>query len=185
MMSNDGNMTIEKLRAEVENEHRFKSVRRGYDKKIVNAYLEEMEEKHQQQLELEREKTKVIQNKNQQLMEQIDKMNEKIDTLISKLENREATENAVVESMMNGLKETNSRLMEENSEKQVKIAELETRLQSMEAEVIDYTDMLSALDKKLKDLLNEKVNECSDVIAAWELQFEQTKNDIRNKIKCE
>ncbi len=182
MMGNDGNMTIEKLRAEVENEHRFKSVRRGYDKKVVNAYLEEMEEKHQQQLELEREKTKAVQNKNHQLMEQIDKMNEKIDILINKLENREATENAVVESMMNGLKETNNSLMEENTKKQMKIAELEAGIQAMKVEVMNYTEMLSALDKKLKDLLNEKINECNDVINAWEVQFEQTKNDIKNKI---
>ena len=183
MMSNDGNMTIEKLRAEVENEHRFKSVLRGYDKKVVNAYLEEMEEKYQQQIELEREKAKVMQNKNEELTEQIDKMNEKIDGLINKLENREAAENAVVESMMNGLKETNSSLMEENSKKQMKIVELETSLQAMKVEVMNYTDMLSALDKKLKDLLNEKINECNDVINAWEIQFEQTKDDIRKKME--
>lgn len=182
-MKNVEKMTIEKLRTEVENEHRFKSVRRGYDKKSVNAYLENLEEKHQHQLEMEREKTQAVQNKNQQLVDEIDKMNEKIGELQNKLENREATEKAVAESMLEGLKETNCQLMEENSKSQMKIAELEGNLRSIKAEVVNYTDMLSALDKKLKVLLNEKINECNNVIEAWETQFEQTKNDIIKKME--
>lgn len=181
----DEKMTIERLRAEVENEHRFKSVRRGFDKKAVNVYLENLEEKFRQQLSIEKNKTEAMQDKNQQLMDQIDKMNEKIDELQNKLENREATEKAVVESMMNKMKETNHQLMEENTRKQMKITELEERIGAMKAEVLNYTEMLSALDKKLKQLLAEKINECNDVIDAWEIQFEQTKNQIQEKIDSE
>lgn len=179
----DGKMTIERLRAEVENEHRFKSVRRGFDKKAVNAYLEDLEEKFRQQLVIEKNKTEAMQDKNQQLTDQIDKMNEKIDELQNKLENREATEKAVVESMMNKMKETNHQLMEENTKKQMKITELEECIGAMKAEVLNYTEMLSALDQKLKQLLAEKINECNDVIDAWEVQFEQTKNQIKEKIE--
>lgn len=182
-MNKDEKMTIEKLRTEVENEHRFKSVWHGYDKKTVNEYLENVERKHQQQIEIEKENAKTIQSKNEQLMAQIDELNEKMEILQNKLDNKEATEKAVVESMLNGLKETNNRLMEENSKKKMRIAELEETIQSMRTEVINYTDMLSALDKKLKELLNEKINECNDVIDAWETQFEQTKNDIKGKME--
>lgn len=181
MMNNDENMTIEKLRAKMENEHRFKSVRRGYDKKVVNAYLENMEQEHQREMELEREKTKIMQNRNEQLMGQIDKMNDKIDELISKLENRDATGNSVVESMLNSLKETNSKLTEETNKKQMRIVELEEKIQSMKAEAMNYIDMLSALNEKGKEQLNEKINECNNVIEDWESKFQQTKNDIKEK----
>lgn len=58
--------------------------------------------------------------------------------------------------MMDELKETNSKLMKENSRKQMEIANLEERITKMREDVTNYTAMLSALDKQLKELLNEK-----------------------------
>lgn len=181
-MMEDRMMTIEKLRNEVENEHRFKSVRRGYDKKTVNVYLEELEIKHREQLESEEENTRAAQDKNRQLMEHIDKMKEQIAELQNKLDNREATERAVAESMLEGLKETNSKLTEENSTKQLRIAELEEQIKTMRADVDNYTNMLVVLDKKLKQMLDEKLSECYDVIDAWEVQFDNTSKEIKEKI---
>ena len=79
--------------------------------------------------------------------------------------------------------ETGTFRNKKTGKKKMRIAELEETIQSMRTEVINYTDMLSALDKKLKELLNEKINECNDVIDAWETQFEQTKNDIKGKME--
>ena len=182
-MNSDEKMTIEKLRAEVENEHRFKSVWRGYEKNAVNEYIKDMGKKHQKQLEEQQENFKATLSKNKQMVEQINKMNDKIDELQNKLQNREKTENSVVQNMINGLKETNSRLMEENGKKKMQIAKLEERIEAMREDVMNYTDMLAALDKRLKELLNEKISECNDVIDAWESQFEQTKNDIKTKME--
>lgn len=43
MMERDGSLGLDSLRAKVENEHRFKSVYRGYDKKSVNEYISSLE----------------------------------------------------------------------------------------------------------------------------------------------
>ena len=65
----------------------------------------------------------------------------------------------------------------------MKIAELEDRIKTMQEDVINYTEMLEALDKRLKEMLNEKISQCNDVIDAWEIQFKKTKNNIKEKIK--
>lgn len=51
----------------------------------------------------------------------------------------------------------------------------------MKAEAMNYIDMLSALNEKGKEQLNEKINECNNVIEDWESKFQQTKNDIKEK----
>lgn len=182
-MNNEEKVTIETIREEVENEHRFKSVWRGYEKNAVNEYIKDLEEKQKQQIEVEQEKAKAILSKNQQMIKQIDEMNVQIDELREKLKKREATENSVVQKMIHSLKETNSKLMEENSNKKMQIAALEERMEAMREDVVNYSNMLSALDKRLKELLNEKISECNDVIDAWEAQFEQTTNDIKTKME--
>lgn len=182
-MNNEEKVTIETIREEVENEHRFKSVWRGYEKNAVNEYIKDLEEKQKQQIEVEQEKAKAILSKNQQMIKQIDEMNVRIDELREKLKKREATENSVVQKMIHSLKETNSKLMEENSNKKMQIAALEERMEAMRGDVVNYSNMLSALDKRLKELLNEKISECNDVIDAWEAQFEQTTNDIKTKME--
>ena len=53
----------------------------------------------------------------------------------------------------------------------------------MREDVTNYTAMLSALDKQLKELLNEKMDECNRIIDTWERQFLQTKNGIEEKLK--
>ena len=83
---------------------------------------------------------------------------------------------------MDELKETNSKLMKENSRKQMEIANLEERITKMREDVTNYTAMLSALDKQLKELLNEKMDECNSIIDTWERQFLQTKNGIEENI---
>lgn len=175
--------TIDSLRHELENENRFTVAWRGYSKKEVNNYLQDIQQKHVESVEEEQKKTKSEQSKNEQLMLQIEKMNERIEELQRKLENREATEKSVVQKMIDGLKETNSNLMDENSRKQIKIAELEDRMKTMQEDVINYTEMLEALDKRLKEMLNEKISQCNDVIDAWEIQFKKNKNNIKEKMK--
>ena len=175
--------TIDSLRHELENENRFTVAWRGYSKKEVNNYLQDIQQKHVESVEEEQKKTKSEQSKNEQLMLQIEKMNERIEELQRKLENRDATEKSVVQKMIDGLKETNSNLMDESSRKQMKIAELEDRIKTMQEDVINYTEMLEALDKRLKEMLNEKISQCNDVIDAWEIQFKKNKNNIKEKMK--
>lgn len=110
-------------------------------------------------------------------------MNSKIEELQNKLENRDEAEKSVVQKMMDSLKETNSSLMEENSRKKMEIARLEERIETMKSDVINYTEMLAALDKQLKEVLNGKISECNDLIDTWERQFEQTKEGIKEKME--
>ena len=42
-MDNEGKTTIENLRKDLENKHRFTSVWRGYNKKKVKDYMQNME----------------------------------------------------------------------------------------------------------------------------------------------
>ena len=182
-MANEGKTTIENLRKDLENEHRFTSVWRGYNKKEVNDYLQNMENEQARRIEEERNSAKEEQERSKELILQIQKQNQKIQELQKKLDNRDATEKSVVQKMMDELKEANSKLMKENSRKQMEIANLEERITKMREDVTNYTAMLSALDKRLKELLNEKMDECNNIIDTWERQFLQTKNGIEEKLK--
>ena len=182
-MANEEKTTLENLRKYLENEHRFTSVWRGYNKKEVNDYLQNMENEQARRIEEERNSAKEEQERSKELILQIQKQNQKIQELQKKLDNRDATEKSVVQKMMDELKETNSKLMKENSRKQMEIANLEERITKMREDVTNYTAMLSALDKRLKELLNEKMDECNNIIDTWERQFLQTKNGIEEKLK--
>lgn len=182
-MDNEGKTTIENLRKDLENKHRFTSVWRGYNKKEVNDYMQNMENEQARRIEEERNSVKEEQERSKELILQIQKQNQKIQELQKKLDNRDATEKSVVQKMMDELKETNSKLMKENSRKQMEIANLEERITKMREDVTNYTAMLSALDKQLKELLNEKMDECNNIIDTWERQFLQTKNGIEEKLK--
>ena len=182
-MANEEKTTIENLRKDLENEHRFTSVWRGYNKKEVNDYLQNMENEQARRIEEERNSAKEEQERSKELILQIQKQNQKIQELQKKLDNRDATEKSVVQKMMDELKETNSKLMKENSRKQMEIANLEERITTMRQDATDYTAMLSALDKRLKELLNEKMDECNNIIDTWKRQFLQTKNGIEEKLK--
>lgn len=182
-MANEEKTTIENLRKDLENEHRFTSVWRGYNKKEVNDYLQNMENEQARRIEEERNSAKEEQERSKELILQIQKQNQKIQELQKKLDNRDTTEKSVVQKMMDELKETNSKLMKENSRKQMEIANLEERITKMREDVTNYTAMLSALDKRLKELLNEKIDECNNIIDTWERQFLQTKNGIEEKLK--
>ena len=116
-MGKDDKATIENLRRKIENENRFSSAWRGYNKGEVNEYLQNIGANQAKQIEEERKKTKAEHDKNQQLLAQIQKMNSKIEELQNKLEIRDEAEKSVVQKMMDSLKETNSSLMEENSRK--------------------------------------------------------------------
>ena len=182
-MANEEKTTIENLRKDLENEHRFTSVWRGYNKKEVNDYLQNMENEQARRIEEERNSAKEEQERSKELILQIQKQNQKIQELQKKLDNRDATEKSVVQKMMDELKETNSKLMKENSRKQMEIANFEERITKMREDVTNYTAMLSALDKRLKEFLNEKMDECNNIIDTWERQFLQTKNGIEEKLK--
>ena len=179
-MDNEGKTTIENLRKS-ENKHRFTSVWRGYNKKEVNDYMQNME--NEQARRIEEERNSVKEDGKKQRINFADSKTNRRRQEFKKLDNREATEKSVVQKMMDELKETNSKLMKENSRKQMEIANLEEQYTKMREDVTNYTAMLSALDKQLKELLNEKMDECNSIIDTWERQFLQTKNGIEEKLK--
>ena len=55
-------ISIEQLRAGVENEHRFQTVFRGYDKKDVNEYLQELADNYQRTIDDLNRKRTVMKN---------------------------------------------------------------------------------------------------------------------------
>ena len=122
-MDNEGKTTIENLRKDLENKHRFTSVWRGYNKKEVNDYMQNMENEQARRIEEERNSVKEEQERSKELILQIQKQNSENSRSYRKnLDNRDATEKSVVQKMMDELKETNSKLMKENSRKQMEIA---------------------------------------------------------------
>ena len=85
-MGKDDKATIENLRRKIENENRFSSAWRGYNKGEVNEYLQNIGENQAKQIEEERKKTNAEHDKNQQLLAQIQKMNSKIEELQKELQ---------------------------------------------------------------------------------------------------
>ena len=77
-MANEEKTTIENLRKDLENEHRFTSVWRGYNKKEVNDYLQNMENEQARRIEEERNSAKEEQERSKELILQIQKQNQKI-----------------------------------------------------------------------------------------------------------
>ena len=179
------NRSIDKLRAEVENEHRFDTTRKGYDKKAVNAYLEELESIHEQKLDNEHQKTIDSENRNKQLLEQINGLNEKIEELNKKLADREEMEQRVADSIMEPIREANRALTEEGKRKDIKILQLEKQIQAMRENAINYTNVLSTLDDKLSSMLNAKFEECNDIIETWKMQFERNNKELGMQIEID
>ena len=75
-------VSIEQLRAGVENEHRFQTVFRGYDKKDVNEYLQELAENYQ----------KTIDDLNQKRDTSIRDISNSYETLLSDLKQKKESE---------------------------------------------------------------------------------------------
>ena len=67
-MDNEGKTTIENLRKDLENKHRFTSVWRGYNKKEVNDYMQNMENEQARRIEEERNSVKEEQERSKELI---------------------------------------------------------------------------------------------------------------------
>ena len=80
-MDNEGKTTIENLRKDLENKHRFTSVWREYDKKEVNDYMQNMENEQARRIEEERNCVNEEQERSKELILQIQKQNQKIQEL--------------------------------------------------------------------------------------------------------
>ena len=65
-MDNEGKTTIENLRKDLENKHRFTSVWRGYNKKEVNDYMQNMENEQARRIEEERNSVKEEQERSKE-----------------------------------------------------------------------------------------------------------------------
>lgn len=199
------NNSIEKLRTEVEHNCRFKKAFRGYDKTDVDQYIAELQKNNEQfrtdileenrvlgekNKELSRilqeknaELSRVLEEKNEELENTVTTLNAQINELENKIKNREMAEKKVEESVVDKLKSTNEMLMTENRKKELIIKEMEEKISAMQENVENYSDLLKVLDKKLSQMLKEKVEECEDIIMAWEGQFDKTNQDLRAKIK--
>lgn len=199
------NNSIEKLRTEVEHNCRFKKAFRGYDKTDVDQYIAELQKNNEQfrtdileenrvlgekNKELSRilqeknaELSRVLEEKNEELENTVTTLNAQINELENKIKNREMAEKKVEESVVDKLKSTNEMLMTENRKKELIIKEMEEKISAMQENVENYSDLLKVLDKKLSQMLKEKVEECEDIIMAWEGQFDKTNQELRAKIK--
>ena len=66
-MADDGSLSIEELRAEVENDQRFKTVYRGFDKKSVNAYIKSLENEMQMAVNKVKAEAREAENKSNEM----------------------------------------------------------------------------------------------------------------------
>lgn len=170
---------IEQLRTEVEQNYRFKKAFHGYDKGSVDMYIEEMKKNHEQICADMLEERESLTKKNRELLEKISHMEQEIDELNDKIEKREQTEKTIEESVVEKLKRRNEILMKENTAKELKMKEQDEKISSMRQNVETYADLLKELDKKLSKMLHSKMEECEDIIVAWEEQFDKTGSQLK------
>lgn len=141
-MGNDNEISIESLRADVENEYRFKSVYRGYDKKSVNAYISSL-------------KSDTIGT--------IEKLKEDVRIAEAESEDSKSRYLTCKEDMESNTIRYKKRMEQLKSECEDKIQEIEkqksAQIQQMEAEMnAKMADIISQKDKEIQNLNNKLVN---------------------------
>ncbi len=177
------NVSIEDLRSAVENEHRFATVLRGYDKKAVNTYLKEMEENYQQSLAEYDEKRVDIIKENELLNEKVEILNARIKDLNARLDAKRDNDEKIRQTVMAEMSVKTNQIKSEKREVELKLTETEKELENFKADVKEATGELNGMSEKLEKLLREKFDECAEIIKTWDTQHSVVVENIENQVK--
>ena len=145
--------TIEQLRTGIENEHRFQTVFRGYDKNSVNTYLGEVKEKYKNIIDdLEKKKDSIIADRENQYKQDIEMLEKQHEALLNEKQNEY---NKVIEELKN---KNEKALSESEKSYQQQLDEIVNRNKNVYTQKEQkYTETINELNKKIKMLADENL----------------------------
>ncbi len=178
----DESVSIEDLRSAVENEHRFPTAFKGFDKKAVNTYLKEIEENYKQSLIEYDEKRVDIIKENEQLSEKIELLNARIKDLNARHDAKRENDEKIRQQVKDEMSVKANQLKTEKRELELKLTETEKELADLKADIKEASEGLGGMSAELEKQLSEKFAECTDIIKAWETQHNAAVKEVENQI---
>lgn len=141
-MDKDNPFSIESLRSDVENEYRFKSVYRGYDKKSVNAYIGSFKKETESLIEKLKEDVRTAEFNNDEIRARYAECQEEVKSIAI----RNQKEIEILKSKYE------AKLRETLQEKSQQLQDLETEMNKKIEEVVAQKDKeILNLNTKLKN----------------------------------
>lgn len=160
MMERDGALGLDSLRAKVENEHRFKSVYRGYDKKSVNEYISSLEKEKDSIIEELKETVENAERRSDEMKAHYLKWQKEVKIV------REQKKTAL-ESLKAEYEEKIAQALEENTKTvEASNEENNTRLTSIiEEKSQQIQDLQEQFEKQLEEMAADKEQEKEAAVA--------------------
>ena len=166
----DESGSVEVLRESIERNYRFKTTFSGYDKKEVQEYIDRLNSDYNENMEELKAQVKCLTEENKELLVRITGRDEELAQVHN--EEREKREAALKlqEDVIAGLRDRNQNLLDENQGLYLKIAGLEEHIERIRGCVVDGNAQSAVLNASLKNMLQNKVDECGEILNAWQEQ---------------
>ena len=177
--------SVEGLRSSIEQKERFPTAFGGFQKKAVNEYLERLNKDYGKAintlvLDVQRktEENNVLQNRLSMLMNSEDEIR-------ADERKKHEAELGIQQGLVDSLRETNDRLMEENREQQLEISRLRQQLSEVSRSVSDGGNSLLSLKDSLRKMLSGKLTECEGLLSVWEKEYGDVITHVLDQNKVE
>ena len=174
--------SLEKLREGIEQEVRFKTSMRGYDKQAVNEFIAEAAKSHSTEIEELKAECKRLTEENSIFKESLAKLEKTEQDIRSEERRNHQAELDIREGLVDRLRSENERLGEENHRLQLELADLQEKLRENSSRFLRGGDELSSLNGRLFSLLTDKFSEISSLSAAWQKECEETLRSLAGSI---
>ena len=158
---------LDALRNTIELDNRFKTAFHGYDKRCVQDYIAQLTAASEEVLAAKSEELYRLKEENAELLARAHNQEKLLSE--ARADERRKLEGAISikESMLDGLRQTNARLEDENHRLQLVISDLQAKLAETKSRHADSNASACALNDELSGLLAAKFAECTGIISRW------------------
>lgn len=162
------NNPLDALRNTIELDNRFKTAFHGYEKRCVQDYISQLSAASDEALALKSKELDSLKEENAELLARVEGQERLIAE--ARADERRRLEGAISikESMLDGLRQTNTRLESENHQLQLMITDLKAQLAETNSRHADSNASAVSLNAQLSDLLSGKFAECAGIISNWQ-----------------
>ena len=178
----DSYTPINALRASIEREHMFKTSIKGFNKREVQDYLDNLSEQYRKTLREQSEELARVRKENEQLCATIEEQKERLVSALAEERRKVRAELDLQEGLLENLRERNSSLMAENQAQQLRIASLTDRNNYLHTVISDRSTQLDTLGDRLSALLNGKIVEFGEVIEVWKKEYHDVLSSERQQV---
>ena len=176
---------LEALRNTIELDNRFKTAFHGYDKRCVQDYIAQLSAASEEVLAAKSEELYRLKDENTQLLARAHDQEKLLSE--ARADERRKLEGAISikESMLDGLRQTNARLEDENHRLQLVITDLQAKLAETNSRHADANASACALNAELSELLAGKFAEYTGIISSWKNEASRLLNSQQTNIPAQ